>query len=417
MDQQKGKSLNLCYVLWRFPALSETFILNEMIYLRKILPKLNFNVYSIKKSQDDKAHKLVDDFMHNEIYIPGILSFKFLTTVLRFFILHPMKVVKIDFDLLKEVPIRISLKLSLYYLLQLKYGLIKGIYVAHLLKKNNVEHVHTHFSETAALIVRIGAFLAGIRYSLTTHAHDLYQNPNKILIANLVRHSKFCVTISEYNKRYILSLDNTLADKIKIVHCGINTDEFVPNNKKVGKTINILTVARLVATKGIKETIKVCALLPDEIKFKYTIIGTGPQFDELQALIERHKMQKKVELVGSKKQDEVLEFMKEADFFVLYCRIAQDGNRDGIPVALMEAMAMELPVISTSVSGIPELIKNGSGIIVKEEDEEGLFNAILKVASMSDEQRRKFGIKGREIIIEEFNIVTEVKKLAQLYQG
>ena len=415
MEKHHKETINLAYVLWQFPTLSETFILNEMLFLKKYLLNSEFNVYSIKKSHDKKAHKLVEDFMHSDIYIPNLISLRFVSTVLFFFIKRPLKIFAITFKLLKEVPVKISWRLSMYYIVQLKYSLLKGIYVADVLKKKNVVHVHTHFSETSALIIRIAAFLSDIPYSLTTHAHDLYQNPNKVLIVNLIRNSKFSVTISEYNKRYLLSLDGTLAKKIHIIHCGVNLERFVPKYKRNGKVFNILTVARLVGTKGVKETIEACALLPENINYKYNIVGAGPQYDELLELIHAKNLVGKIKLTGAKRQDEVLELMQKSDLFVLYCKIAEDGNRDGIPVALMESMAMQLPVISTRISGIPELIKDGSGIIVEEGDEAGLFEGILEIALMSSEQRKKKGKIGREIIRQEFNLETEVNKLASLY--
>ena len=116
-----------------------------------------------------------------------------------------------------------------------------------------------------------------------------------------------------------------------------------------------------------------------------------------------------------KTQVEVLNYLQNSDLFILFCKVGKDGNQDGIPVALMEAMAIGLPVISTHVSGIPELIKDGGGYLVKENDEDNLVECIKNIYRLSTSERSIMGKNGQQIVVNNFNLKTEVVKLAKLF--
>ncbi len=410
-------SKKIAYILWRFPVLSETFVLNEMVTLRKIIGDANLMVYSIKRSFDQTIHPQAKTFLHSDIYVPGLFSLKFWSGVAKFSMRKIFKVIAIWLQLIKEIPFSGSLRLMVYYFFQSQYCFLVGIYVAKLLEKQDVHHLHTHFAESSSLIVRIASFLLDKSYSFTSHAKDLHGNPNKKLIVNLVKNSKYAITISEFNKKYICSLDESLSDRIKIIHCGIDLKRFTPEHAHDSEKFRLLSVGRLIEKKGFKETIEACAKIPDSIRFEYKIIGSGPLENELRESIAENGLSQKVELLGPKTQQEVFALMAQSDVFVLFCKEASDGDVDGIPVALMEAMAMELPIISTKISGVPELVKAGSGLLVEEMDIHGLTEAIIELSNKKSEERLEMGKKGREIVSREFNLETEVTKLARLFNS
>ena len=181
------------------------------------------------------------------------------------------------------------------------------------------------------------------------------------------------------------------------------------------RKLKLLTVARLVETKGVREVIEACSILPADISIEYNIIGNGPQLQELQELIIDKKLQSTVKLLKEKTQDEILAYMGASDLFILLCNVGRDGNRDGIPVALMEAMAMELLVISTRVSGIPELIYKGTGFLIEENDVTNLAKTIVDIYQMNFNDKELMEKNARRIIKDEFNLKTEVSKLATLF--
>ena len=143
------------------------------------------------------------------------------------------------------------------------------------------------------------------------------------------------------------------------------------------------------------------------------IIGTGPQYDYLSRLTEDLGVKEYINFKGDVSDSELKEYYKDSDIFVLPCITARDGDRDGIPVAMMEAMAMGLPVVSTTVSGIPELVKNGSGFLVPEKNVKDLVKAIETLRDSN--LRAEMGLNGRAVIKQEFNVKMEVDKLINLF--
>lgn len=180
----------------------------------------------------------------------------------------------------------------------------------------------------------------------------------------------------------------------------------------------MLTVARLVEKKGIAYLIKAIPMVIKEMpKCKFTIIGSGPQYDNLQHLVCDLDIENYVQFRGDVSDSELMRYYDDVDMFILPCIVIENGDRDGIPVAMMEAMTMELPVISTTVSGIPELVEDGaSGILVPPKDEKAIADAIVTLCKDS-ELRVKMGKKGREIIEREYNIASEAEKLIGVFEN
>ncbi len=209
-----------------------------------------------------------------------------------------------------------------------------------------------------------------------------------------------------------------IANKIHIVHCGLSPEEFSPADKIVKDDVpELLFVAQLEERKGAPFLIEACRLLSLQgFKFQCHIIGDGPQRAQLQKLISDYGIADQVKLLGALPQEDVRSFLESADIFILPCITADNGDMDGIPVSLMEAMAMEIPVISTRVSGIPELINDGeSGILVEQKDPEALCQAIGQLVSdpgLSDQ----LAFHGRQKIVEDFNLHQTCGEIGGLFQ-
>jgi glycosyltransferase involved in cell wall biosynthesis len=220
--------------------------------------------------------------------------------------------------------------------------------------------------------------LTGKRYTLTTHAHDIFL-PNPYLDENLAS-AQTVVTISEYNRRYLISA-GTPARKIKVVPCGINLKEFSANGTHQRVPGSIVTIGRLEHIKGFPYLVEACAILKARgVPFTCDIIGEGSLRSVLERRILTNGLEGTVRLLGALSQNQVRAALISAQLFVLPSVQTVDGNQDGIPVALMEAMALGLPVITTRVSGIPELVVDGvSGLLVAPGDAGALAEAIERL--------------------------------------
>jgi colanic acid/amylovoran biosynthesis glycosyltransferase len=405
--------MKIAYMLDYFPALSETFILREILEMKKHLDvavfarinSLNHKVFSEVVHDDSK------ELMKEVHYLRGLLKDTKLKRWSSLILLH-------SYFLLRN-PVR--------YMQTFLYSLRKGnrifnyfifsVFCARKLITERCERIHVHYALDACTHTMLISMLSGIPYSFTVHAHDIFIPRLYDLIEDKFNNAKFVVCISEYNRQYVLKHFPVVnPGKIKIVHCGLNLSIFTPGIKEVNKQLTVLSIGRLVEHKGFKYLIEACKLLKEHgnLNFICNIVGGGEDRQILEELISGFNLNKTVNLLGSMEQKDVGNALKFSDLFVLPCVIEKNGMMDGIPVVLMEAMAMKIPVISTRVSGIPELVKDGAGILVEPQDVKGLALAIEKILRLPNDEKEAMGRRGRTIVEEDFNLEKEVKKLAEL---
>lgn len=406
---------DVAYILWEFPAISETFISNEIRALDQN-HGLNIRIFSNKKANPEKIHEETKIYLQATDYLPSLISLPHVAALFYFLFLRPIKFFGIFLKIISMVPFNTPNRIP-YFVAQSSFCLIKAFNISKKIMSNKPTHLHSHYAESAAYMTMMVSFLTDIPYSFTMHAHDIFINKNKKLIVYLIKNSKFAVTISKFNRKYLVNLDPSVRDKIHIIHCGIDLDRFNPERKNQKNPFQVLTVARLVKTKGVHKVIQALASLAGKEEVIYKVIGSGPEAENLHNLVKKKNLSKQVVLMGAQVSQVVLDELNASDVFVLHCLRGDDGNMDGIPVALMEAMAMKLPVVSTKLSGIPELIKDGAGLISEPEDDEALIANLEKIMSMPESERRKMGEIGRNIIEREFNLETETKKLKSLFLG
>jgi glycosyltransferase involved in cell wall biosynthesis len=259
--------------------------------------------------------------------------------------------------------------------------------------------------------------LLDITYSFTAHNSFF---TDRVILREKATGARFIAAISEFTRRYLSDLfpEDHLEHKIHIVHCGLSPDDFAPPDPKpVNDVPTLLFVAQLVERKGAPFLVEACRLLAESgVRFRCVIIGDGPQRGHLQQLVDQYALDEVVELKGMVFQEDLKEYLECADVFVLPCVTAANGDMDGVPVSLMEAMAMEIATVSTCVSGIPELIEDGvSGLLVPEKDAVALANALQKLLE-DDELRLRIGKNGRQKVIGEFDINQSTAQLAALFR-
>jgi glycosyltransferase involved in cell wall biosynthesis len=366
---------------------------------------VKISIFSLKKSDEEIVQSDTDDLINNTIY-PGsfiVLSFNALIQLIKKPIINAGILFSIIISLYRK-PQSMLKSIATWWI---TLGVIAK------LKRLNLDHIHAHWAtypSTSAYIIHRNT---GISFSFTSHAHDIFLEDH--MLYQKVQASAFSVTISNYNKKRLskqLNLD--LNDKMHIVHCGINTSDhiYTPEGRDC---VTIMTVGRLDHIKGFSVLIDACKIYKQiEPEFVCNIIGNGPLKEDLQAQIINNDLQNNVKLLGVMPQEEIKQHLHKSTIFVLPSVVTSKGDMDGIPVALMEAMAAGLPVISTTVSGIPELIKNNyNGIVVEPGNPQQLAAAINELLSKPD-KASEFSINARNTIENEFSIEIEAEKLYNL---
>lgn len=291
----------------------------------------------------------------------------------------------------------------------------KSVFLAEELAREGIRHIHAHFATHPATMALIVASLSDITFSITVHAHDI--QVDRSLLRWKLRETRFVRSISAFNKRFLEELypDETRG-KITVVHVGIEPEKYEANARRFSATATdipkILCVAAHRPYKGLPVLIEACRILRDEgLTFRCAVLGHGPMRDELEAQIRAQHLGEVFHLLGAQPENVVAEMMGEATLFVLPSIIAADGQMEGIPVALMEAMASARAVVSTRISGIPELVEDGvSGLLVEPGDARALASA-MRVLLADRERARQMGLRGQEKVRAEFTLPDCVARL------
>ena len=278
--------------------------------------------------------------------------------------------------------------------------------------------VHAHFATWAADIAHNISKILNIPYVVTVHARDLYMNTEIDKLKRNLNDANKIITISEYNKKYIQRMLGEISeDKISVIRCGIKTNEFKRdiNWHKGESRLRILSVGRLIEKKGIhlavQAFVKICRKYEN---VEYVIIGDGPKKDEILNIISDNGMEDRISFCGVKSQIDVINEMRKADIYILPSIIASDGDREGLPVSILEAQAMQIPVISTRHTGIPEAVIDGvTGFLLTENDIEAIAEK-MEVLISDERLRKKMGQQGRRIVEQYFKQEDEIKNLIKI---
>lgn len=284
------------------------------------------------------------------------------------------------------------------------------------LRRLGADHLHAHWATYPSTSAMWAARRLGVPYSFTAHAHDIFLEDH--LLAEKMRTAAFGVTISEFNRRYLAERISPVALQcMRIVHCGVRPAAFAfsPDGRDPRK---VVAVGRLDEIKGFRHLVDACELLKTRgVDFDCRIIGDGPLRPELEARIQAAGLAGRVTLLGALKQEEVRAHLSSAAMFVLPSVVTSRGDRDGIPVALMEAMAVGLPVVTTRVSGIPELVEDGvSGLLADPGDAAGLARAMERLLR-DPASAQPMVVAARRIVEREFDIASEADKLLAAIRG
>jgi len=290
----------------------------------------------------------------------------------------------------------------------------QATYIGVQLQKLGVHHLHVHFAGMAARTAFWSKRFFEISYSLTVHANDIFV-PNKfeIGLTQIFSAASAIVAVSDFAANQLRDRFSGTGSRVHRIYNGIDCDSFQP--AEPSRPPLILSIGRLIGKKGFDVLIDACASLRSRgHEFQCEIIGEGPLSAELQARIGRHGLGKQVLLAGPKPQAEIAARLSRAALLALPCRVDADGAMDNLPTVVMEAMASALPVVSTDVGGIAEMVRNGeTGLLVSQNDPVATAEAIAGLIG-NVELARSFGRHGRKRAQELFSIQRNVRALRKI---
>lgn len=404
-DAHSGKGLCMAYIIEKFPSPTESFILNEILELQKRGGELY--VLVLRKQKRYLHIPEFKNFILPIIFLPKICFFFPLRSFLRGFLS------RIVFRAVRPGLHTGSLLKDLR-----NYQI--GLFFARRLRTKNIDHVHAHFAFVAVDIASILSKLLGVEYSFTAHAQDIYTNLPKIQQA--IGDASFTVTCTQYNRNYLNKISNSkYADKIFTVYHGVRISKWLSNHHyhEISYSgIRMLSIARLIEKKGLIYLLKAIRLLVErDIQVTCTIIGEGPLRGYLENYMKDNGLENAVRILNFLPQEQLKTFFAQSDIFILPCVIAKDGDRDGLPNVIMEAMLSGVPVISTPVSAIPEIIQDGiTGILVRGKDSKAIADAVIKLKKCP-ELYYKITSDGRKSVIERFDIEENTDELIKIFKN
>lgn len=416
-NQAASKPATIAYLLKGYPRLSETFILQEILGLER--RGIQLQLFSLVDPKEDLTHPSIEQVQAPVCYLHS----------------DDVRATQKTFEqsqlwLLKRHPLRL-LRVWLYVLFKRRHlltfqRLLEAGRLAQILSEQDVQWLHAHFAHGPTSVADFVHLLIGIPFSFSAHAKDIYQSSPDLLVRKIQR-TRFVVTCSDSGRRYLLGLLKDLPDaarqqnKIHLVYHGVNTQHFSPAQPQSSRHVFdelplILSIGRFVEKKGYQYLIAACKILVERHRrFQCAIYGSGPLKRDVRQQITRFGLEEYVHLHDERTQEDLPEIYRAATIFVLPCCVARDGDRDGIPNVLLEAMATGLPVVSSTVGGIPELVEhNCNGFLVPEKDAAALANALERLLGDAG-LRTSLGAEARRHIMTHFDAEQNVDRLVECF--
>lgn len=352
------------YVMKRYPRFSETFVVNEILAHEAAGQQIE--IFALRGVAETHFQDIIGRVRAPVTRIPE--QFRGADTLWRL-IAEAQAELPGSWDALRDMGAMEGRDVA------------QAIILALAAKRRGVAHLHAHFGTVATSVARIAAALAGIGYSFTAHAKDIYYDYDEPQHLDLkMRDATDIVTVSDYNLDHLARRFPADAPRITRIYNGLDLDRFAHAAPRPGAG-HVLAVGRLVEKKGFHILIEAIRLLHGAGRpVTCRIVGQGEEQENLAFQIADAGLSQAVELVGPMAQDAVMAQMREAAVLACPCVVGGDGNRDGLPTVLLEAMALGLPCVSTDVTGIPELVRDGqTGLLVPEGDPEALADALARM--------------------------------------
>lgn len=398
--------MNIGYVVSRFPKTTETFIAREALGVSELGHTVV--MVAINREPNEIVQTEAAGFLSDLTAVSDASPIGLLRSQLRWLRRSPRRLARMWWrSLIGNVG-------SPTFLARAAVTAMGAPWTADRLTQRGVEYLHAHWGTHSALFAHQLSLLTNLPYSVTLHAHDLYVE-RSMLHAKL-QAAAAVVTISEHNRRMIAELYPDVADNIEVVHCGVDVEAITPRICAPTNSPPVLTVvAGLRNYKGHSYLLDAHKILEKRgVIVNLDVVGDGPLRDELEASVRGSAIEHRVTFHGARPVDEAIKIVTQSDVFVMPSVVMENGRKDGIPVALMEAMALRVPVVSTRVSGIPELIEHEvTGLLADERDPVGLADAVERLLT-DDSLRERLAEAGRRRVVEQFDLSQTVAAMDRI---
>jgi glycosyltransferase involved in cell wall biosynthesis len=399
----------IAVVLKGYPRLSETFIAQELLGLEEA--GLALHLFSMRHPTDRHTHPIHGEIAAPVTYLPEYLHDE------------PMRVLRNWWRARRMPGYRPARARFLADL--------RGDVTRHRFRRwgqalvlagelpSDVGHVHAHFIHTPASVAQYASLLTGLPWTCSAHAKDIWTTGAEDLTQKLAS-ARWTVTCTRAGHQRLSTLARN-PERVHFGHHGLDLGRFGsdprrrPSPDGANGTVKLLSVCRAVEKKGLDVLLEALALLPRHLDWRFTHVGGGELLVPLRAQAETLGLAQRIDWRGALPQEKVLELYRGADLFVLPCRVASDGDRDGLPNVLVEAQSQGLCCISTGVSGVPELIDDEvTGILVPPDDPKALAGALERAIAMP-EMRRQLGEAGERRVRSQFDYHASVAQLVALF--
>ena len=398
--------IQIAYLVSTYPAVSHTFILREVQRLRAA----NFEIHTASINLPDRAAGAMTVEEQDEADATFYVKREGIRGAIA---AHSAAILNSPRSYLMGLwfALRLAGSDPLRLVLFACY-FVEAVILGRWMQSRKLRHLHVHFANAASTVGLIASRTFPIKFSLTVHGPDEFYDTFGLNLSEKMAGAEFACCVGQFARSQLMRLSPPLEwGKFEIGPLGVDPQLFSPGTfRSSPHTFEILCVGRLVPAKG--QYILLAAinrLVKSYPNIRLRLVGDGPDRDGLALMIAGNGLAEYVTLEGSVNQDRIRDYYREADIFVLA------SFAEGVPVVLMEAMAMQIPCISTFVAGIPELIRNGiDGILVPPSDDRELAGAIQQLIDDSG-LRRRLGTAGRARVIERYDLDRNVARLARIF--
>ncbi|MGH8047715.1 MAG: glycosyltransferase family 4 protein [Chthoniobacterales bacterium] len=372
-------SAGFAYLFERFPSFTQTFCFREVMEMRR--QGVECPIWAIRDPSDEPRQDFPTELAGLTRYIPGSFEEKLET----------------DAVFRRKARKAIGELCELWGGESEKRRIYEALWLLPALREAGVSHVHVHFAGTAARTAFWLKRLGGIHYSFTAHANDIFCDEPHERLEMLIRDAECVVTVSDFSVRFLSERFPEHSGKFHRVYNGIHVDHFKRSEPDDSRPL-VLAVGRYIEKKGFADLVAACRLL-GERPFECLIVGQGPLEEPLRAAAASDP---RIQITGPKSEDEIITLLARASIFALPCVDEEGGGKDNLPTVIMEAMAAAVPVISTPIAGVPEMVENGvTGLLVAPHDVDGLAKALAELLD-APARGRELGAVGRRVCEEKF---------------
>jgi glycosyltransferase involved in cell wall biosynthesis len=382
----------VAYLANPYPAISHTFIFREIQSLRQN----GFEVFPVSIDRSADLSKMTRE---EKCEATGVKVLKDVNPLLA--IWSVVKVfVRCPMGFLRMIQMTLGLCLKGPKSAVKAFGyLAETILFLDWIEDKGIDHIHEHFANPTAFIAMLANKYKNWGYSISVHGPDVFYQVDTAMLVQKIMAARFVRCISHYCRSQLWRLvPVSMWNKFHIVHCGVDPELYSPVRRHENAVPEILCVGRLTSAKGQHILLEAAQQIKQQgHSFHLTFVGEGQDRPSLENQIRNLHLEEHVSLTGALGQDKVMDYYRKADLFVL------PSFAEGVPVVLMEAMALEIPVISTRITGIPELIEDGrNGLLVTPGNSVELAESIVRILK-SKSLATRLGKEGRKAVLDEFN--------------